>query len=227
MAATDSNASILRGLRADPASWSQLVAFAPADRTNAGTDVNLNNRHRALLALHAYHQPITRGTEDQALVAYLLDEEIRYHQDADQYLSSISLASYLLARYRHPAFLFAIHAARECNYDTSKQVDSHFMYYAAGGMENAKSFLEQCGVGDVLELAAEGSGRRRWWNYVMEEQGGRDEDVALRHVKREIMDRIAHDQSSGISDEVVEAFVSTSWRCQTARWQESLMLEEN
>lgn len=94
--------SILTLLRTDPGptSWASLISFSPASEAEASTDANLHNRHRALLELHSDHQPEPKGTEDLELTLYLLDEEIRYHQKADHYRSSLSLASYLIARYQ-------------------------------------------------------------------------------------------------------------------------------
>ncbi|EIM87282.1 uncharacterized protein STEHIDRAFT_156266 [Stereum hirsutum FP-91666 SS1] len=216
---TDDRDTILAILLTDSSSWQQLVAFAPRT-SDAATDANLRNRYMALLALHVRHQSADKA-EDLRLVMYLLDQEVLYHRQADHYRSSISLACYLLARYRQPSHLWAIWAAREANFDALKSVDSHYMWYATSGVENAKMYLERCGMGDVGEGAAEDGGRVRWWRELVEDAG--DEAKAFEELKRQVVERIKMDVTCGITDETVEKFVDDSWRSETKRWEESLL----
>ncbi|GLB45002.1 hypothetical protein LshimejAT787_1900800 [Lyophyllum shimeji] len=155
----------------------------------------------ALLALHASHKN-TPETSDLPQIHYLLDQEIRYHLRA----------------------FWAMWAGRYTNYDASICVDVHYLYYIAGGMEQAANYTNGCTVKDLLEGA--GEGRKTWWRSFARENEG-DEQTAFEGLKAEVLERIKHDRKYGISDEKVVAFVEQSWRSDTARWRESLYSEDN
>lgn len=216
---TDDRDTILASLLTNPSSWQHPVGFAPRT-SDAATDANLRNRYMALLALHARHRSAAKA-EDLHLVMYLLDQEVLYHRQADHYRSSISLACYLLARYRQPSHLWAIWAARETNFDALKCVDSHYMWYATSGVGNAKVYVERCVMSDVVEGVAKEGGRVRWWRELVED--AEDEAKAFEDLKRQIIERIKSDMECGITDEKVEKFVLDSWRSETKRWEESLL----
>ncbi|KAI0063495.1 hypothetical protein BV25DRAFT_1906949 [Artomyces pyxidatus] len=218
--ATDSE--LLTALRTDPASWPLLVRFTPTDPANPDSDANQRARYVALLALHTAHQPAPLPA-DEALVLYLIDQEILFHRAGDQYRSALSLAAYLLARFRIPRHLWAIWAAREANFDASKSVDPHLMYYAAGSMEGAEEYVEGCQAGDILAGAADGGGRQHWYASLVEEDYAGDEGAALKAVKKDVLDRIKQDRTYGVTDDKVVAFVDSSWRSNTQRWGESLL----
>ncbi|KAI0064399.1 hypothetical protein BV25DRAFT_1823393 [Artomyces pyxidatus] len=216
-----SNPTLLATLRAAPASWARELGFAPGVAGQPASDIHIQERYTALLALHA----APPDPADEALVAFLLDEETRYHQAADHYRSALSLAALLAARYRTPAHLWAIWAARESSHDASVCVDSHLMYYAAGGMEAAAAYVKQCTKADILGGAKEGSARISWWRWFVEEHAD-DEDAAAEAVKKQVLDRIVHDEKYGVTEEKVVGFVESSWRTDTERWGQSLLPEE-
>lgn len=212
------SSAILTTLHTDPTSWLRLVSFSPMSETDPSSDANLRNRYLTLLALHA--QP--KAAEDMELVTYLLDEEIRYHQKADHYRSSLSLACYLLACYKQPRHLWVIWAARESNYDASKSVDSHYLYYSAGSMAQAQDYVEGCSVSDIPTSSRGLSG---WWNQLIEEAGANEEN-AFAKLKLDVLKRIEHDRKYGVTDEKVAQFVESSWQSETGQWGESLLPEE-
>ncbi|GLB44746.1 hypothetical protein LshimejAT787_1800830 [Lyophyllum shimeji] len=221
--APNSTSEILATLRANPSSWSNLIAFRPTVADSPFTDSNKDNRDAALLSLHASHQT-TPENSDLPLIHYMLDQEIRYHLAADHYSSSISLACYLLSRCRSldSGAFWAMWAGRYSNFDASKCLDVHYLYYAAGGLEKAQTYVSGCTVDAVLEGA--GEGRRTWWRAFKEDYEG-DEGTAFQQLKNEVSQRIEHDRMCGVSDEKVIAFVEQSWRSETARWEESLLLD--
>jgi hypothetical protein len=100
--------SILQTLRTDLSSWDRLVGFTPITRLRDDPDANYRTRTKALLALHRHHHLVHIATDDKALVAYLHDQEILFHQKVDHYRSSMPLASYLLARYRNLIHVWAL-----------------------------------------------------------------------------------------------------------------------
>lgn len=136
---------------------------------------------------------------------YLLDQEILYHRQADHHRSSISLACYLLSRYRQPSHPWAIWAARKTNYDAWKCVDAHYMWYTASGIEEAKKYVKSCEMEDVVEGAFEDGGRMRWWRELVEEVG--DEMKVFDDQRRQVVERLESDMECGVTDdEKVEKF---------------------
>lgn len=208
---------ILATLRNDPTSWQRLISFRPSPDAGADSDTNLDNRHHALLLLHAAHHPAPQ-TEDIPLIAYIVDQEILYHQRAYHYRSDLSLACYLLARYRQPAYIWAVWAARESDFDASKCVDPHYMWYMASGIEKAKEYVLRSEVTDVLKDAVEDGGRREWWKYIVAENADGDEKEAFEQLKILVIERAEHDLRCGITDETVEAFVDGPLRSNISWW---------
>ncbi|KAI0052109.1 hypothetical protein FA95DRAFT_56213 [Auriscalpium vulgare] len=225
MSATSINDSLLISLRADPSSWADRVSYAPTDPSDPESDPHLTPRHVVLLSLHAHHHPTPVAT-DENLLLYLIDEETLYHQRADHYRSALSLAAYLLARLRRPEHLWAVWAARETNYDALKSVDSHYMYYAAGSIQGAREYVERSEAADIVGAAEKGRGREGWWKAVVEEDYEGDTNEAVKGIRKMVLERVAHDEKHGVTDEKVIAFVDDSWRSQTDRWAESLVPEE-
>ena len=216
---TNEAIALLSQLYAHKSSWACLTAFKPIS-VDADTDTNIRQRHLALLAVHASPP----GDDHSTLVDYLLDQETLYHQKADHYRSALSLAAYLTAtRVRTPQSLWGIWVARETNYDASKCVDPHYMYYAAGSLDNAESYVRGCT--DVAEVVGNGAGRMVWWTGVLEDHGS-NEAKALEALKEDVCARIEHDRKYGVTDETVRAFVEASWRRETREWSQSLLLDE-
>lgn len=214
MATTSPN--LLAILRNDSTSWQQLVTFRPSSR-HAYSDVNIDNRHQALLLLHAAHHP-TPQTEDLPLLTYLLDQEILYHQHGDDYRSDLSLVCYLLARFHQPAYIWAVWTARETNFDASKCVDSHYMWYMASGIEHAKEYILRSEVTDVLRDAVDDGGRWKWWKQVVAENADGNEVEAFEQLKVLVIERAENDLRCGITDEKVEAFVDGPVRSNISWW---------
>ncbi|KAF8880517.1 hypothetical protein BD779DRAFT_1078939 [Infundibulicybe gibba] len=225
MTSLDTHADILSIMLKTSASWAQLTSYDPAVAGKPESDTHLDQRAHALLQLHAHQQttPLEADGDELRLALYLLDQEIRYHQQADHYRASISLAAYIVACFCRPRDIWPIWAARECNYDTSKLVDSHYLYHTAGGLEKAREYVSQLTdsrevTGDVIGAG----GVKVWWEGVLEDNDG-DGGVALQRLKKDVLERIAHDERCGVSDEVVEKFVLRSWRVENERWAESLI----
>jgi len=219
-----SQSEILTTLRADPSSWSRLIAFRPTVSDSAFTDSNMHNRYTTLLSLHASHQTTLEGS-DLPLIHYLLDQEIRYNLSPDSSCYSLSLACYLLSRFRDldSGGFWAIWAGRYTSFDASICVDVHYLYYIAGGMEQAAMYIRGCTVEALLEGA--GEGRRAWWRAFKRDYNG-DEGKAFEELKTDVLERIKHDGKYGITEEKVIDFVERSWRSDTAQWAASLLLEE-
>ena len=212
--------TLLSQLYSDKHSWASLTGFTPF--SVGFDDSNRRRRYLALLALHASHAP--HSDEQASLIAYLLDEETRYHQHVDHYCTSISLAAYLSAtRVHKPSCLWGIWVTRQTNFDASKCVDVHYMYYAAGSLDGAKSYVQNCT--DIREVVGEGEGRMGWWLWMLEDHGG-DEAKALEALKKDVCARIEHDRKCGMTDGAVQEFVEGSWRRDTQSWSESLLPEE-
>jgi len=207
--APDSPNAILATLRDDPSSWSRLAAYRPTIADSPFTDSNKHNRYTALLAIHTSHHKAL-DARNLPLIHYLLDQEIRYHLDADYYCSSLSLACYLLSRFRNldSGAFWAIWAGRYSNFDASKSLDVHYLYHTAGGMEKAQTYVNGCTVNAVLDGA--GEGRRAWWRAFKEDHGG-DEGRAFDELKTEVLERIEHDRKYGVTDEKVTAFIEQAW----------------
>lgn len=117
-------------------------------------------------------------------------------------------------------------AGRYSNFDASKCLDMHYLYYTAGGMEGTRMYVNGCTVNDVLKGA--GEGRRAWWR-AFKEDHIEGEEKALDELKTEVLERIERDRKYGVSDGKVTAFVEQTWRSETVRWKESLLpdSEEN
>lgn len=208
--------NILSTLRRDPLLWQQLISFQPSSR-RAYSDVNIENRHQALLLLHTAHHP-TPQTDDIPLLMYLLDQEILYHRRGSDYRSDLSLVCYLLARFRQPAYIWAVWTARETNFDASKCLDSHYMWYMASGIENAKEYVLRSEVTDVLKNAVEDGGRWKWWKQVIDENADGNEVEAFEQLKILVIERAENDLRCGITDEKVEAFVVGPVRSNISWW---------
>lgn len=209
--------TILDELRSNPSTWPQRLAYASTEEINT---INDRTRCLVLLALHAQSSFVV---PDLALARCCLEQETFRADITDTYRSALSLACALIARTRILAngTFFDIWVARHANYDTSKLVDVHWLYYLAGGMDAAQKYVEEVTVDHVL--AGAGETRRKWWSHVLEENGN-DEQAAVNAIKTEILDRINHDRKYLI-DEKITAFVEGSWRTRTDRWAESLLSE--
>ncbi|KAH8835019.1 hypothetical protein DL96DRAFT_1572567 [Flagelloscypha sp. PMI_526] len=225
----NSSQTLLTALRESPKStWSSQVSFNPTNESDPATDGNLTTRHRVLVALHSESQTRGQSVEDHPLLLYLLDEETRYHTKANHCLSSLSLASYLLSLYRRPHDIWAIWIARHSNFDASKCVDMHYIYYAGGGIEQTRRYVaEDAKFTDVVEGMASddepASERISWWEWMVN-QSGDDEDAWV-ELKAHVLERIEMDKKYGMTDEKVSKFVEESWRKDTSRWEEVLYTE--
>jgi hypothetical protein len=224
--------NILQQLRGagdhDMQAWQSLVAFSPGKTDDAASDVNMRNRHTALLALHQSRQKgdIQHSDVDRALTSFITEQEILFHQSYPGYMSSISLCCYLgsLYNYRDPKFVWTLWPAKfGGDYDVSVCVDSHFMLYAAGGIDALEEYVSTASVlGDVLEGALEDGGRARYWrsrvSYVND-----DESQAFSELKDEVLERIKRDKEN-LTDEGIQKWMEK--RAETAFWAEQLGFDE-
>ena len=224
--ATINDEGVLLALRShsSPTAWAPIASYAPAH----DVDAHQRNRALALLSIHqSSHTPIPTPPlpHDEALVAYLLDQETLAHQASEGSRTSLSLAAFLIARFRKPGYLWAIWIARNSNGDTTYSVDTHFAWYAAGGIEGAKRYIQASTIQDVVGEAVEGNARLVWWKWNVEEAAG-DEEAALAKVKREVYERVLLNEEHALTDAKINHFVEESWRTDTIRWAESVLPEE-
>ncbi|GBE85632.1 hypothetical protein SCP_0801510 [Sparassis crispa] len=219
--------ALLGRLRSDPSSWEELVSFSPIDSSDAESDSNLSNRMQAMLALHAdhFHCPdpeLGPPREDEALVAYLLSQEIRLHQHFDGMRPALNLACFLMARYRKPAYVWAVWAAKNSGpYDVFVCVDILYLYYTAGGVNAARKYVEACTLEDVLEGAQQGGAWEGWWSHTVDAHGG-DVAEAFRVEQTSLLQRIDRDRRT-LSDEHVVRFISSPLRTDTKKWAALLL----
>jgi hypothetical protein len=206
--------SVLSELRSTQTAWYDRLAFDDID------DFEDHHRTRCLVLLALHAEPES-AIADLPLACYLLDQETRQADETDSYRSALSLACGLLARTRvlENGTFFDIWVARHSNFDASVCVDTHWLYYLAGGLDAAQAYIENITTESILSNA--GASRNRWWKWMLAENSD-DEQQALRAVKSDILKRIIHDRKY-LTDETIIKFVEDSWRTNTNEWASSLL----
>jgi hypothetical protein len=81
-------AEVLRRLRTDPASW-QALRFTPVEEDDDTVDVNAERRDALLAAILFDPQPT-----DRALLRFLLEQDIREHEESSGLSDRLSLSMF-------------------------------------------------------------------------------------------------------------------------------------
>jgi hypothetical protein len=151
-----------------------------------------------------------------------LDQETLCAQRTEEYRSALSLACYLLARERTMAGggFWAIWAVRNSKPDALSCVDVYLQHYRAGGIATAAAYVARYTLADVMEGGQ--ASRKDWLDNWLGEDGSAK--ITIGPLKQEVLDRIAHNRTCGLTDEKVMRLVEGSWGTETASWGESLLL---
>lgn len=125
-------------LRADESAW-HLVSYSPGKSEERGTfDLNEQSRLEVILAMQ-----YDRRESDLKLLRHLFIHEIiaRENDDFQGIGTALTLAAFLLARFRDPADIPLFYRAKFANFDTGCGFSAEYMYVAL--REKTPAFLAE------------------------------------------------------------------------------------
>lgn len=159
---------LLEECRSNTERWQALACADGTDAEGYWTDPQATLRYRVLLALQYDLQ-----LSDDDLVAYLFDQEVRFHSKVpfQGLYASLDLAGYLLASFRNPQHVRRFWRATHANFDTYCGFDREYLLSA--GIEPTLAFVrrrEEPEDTDVLTALLDGETPRytaaeleAWW----------------------------------------------------------------
>jgi hypothetical protein len=137
-------AEVLRRLRSDPASW-QALCFTPVEEDDDTVDVNAERRGSVLTAILFDPQPT-----DRALLRFLLEQDIREHEESWGLSDRLRLSMLLLAEHRCVDDAWLQWRAKTANFDT--ETGLYAWPVLAGGVDAVRSMVEASGHPEREEL---------------------------------------------------------------------------
>lgn len=169
----------LEKLRTEPASWGS-VAFAESRTGERGTfDSNERTRLQVLLALQ-----YDRRESDVELIRYLFTNEINAAEN-DSFQGcghALTLAAFLLARFREPSDTPIFARAKLANFDTICGFPLEFVLFAGG--DQTADYLQSNSPElwarlQSFDLTADHEELEKWWQAISDDYPDSEEDEQL------------------------------------------------